>query len=57
MDFYSELTKIIIVPQLPKTKSGKIPRSIISKFLNELNYQLHESCDHEVFYLIKELYM
>ncbi|KAM9957457.1 hypothetical protein ACTFIR_009562 [Dictyostelium discoideum] len=57
MDFYSELTKIIIVPQLPKTKSGKIPRSIISKFLNDPNYQLHNACDHEIFYLIKELYV
>ncbi|KAM9984635.1 hypothetical protein ACTFIY_009068 [Dictyostelium cf. discoideum] len=58
MDFYSELTKIIIVPQLPKTKSGKIPRSIISKFLNEPNYQLHDNTpDFEVFYLIKELYV
>ncbi|KAM9997441.1 hypothetical protein ACTFIZ_010947 [Dictyostelium cf. discoideum] len=58
MDFYSELTKIIIVPQLPKTKSGKIPRLIISKFLNEPIYQLHENiCDHELFYIIKELYV
>ncbi|KAM9971590.1 hypothetical protein ACTFIW_011572 [Dictyostelium discoideum] len=55
--FYSELTKIIIVPQLPKTKSGKIPRQIISKFLNEPNYQLLDSTnDCEVFYSIKDLY-
>ncbi|KAN0004693.1 hypothetical protein ACTFIU_001931 [Dictyostelium citrinum] len=58
MDFYSQLTEIIIVPQLPKTKSGKIPRQIISRFLNEPNYQLNDNtCDQEVFYLIKELYI
>ncbi|KAM9984999.1 hypothetical protein ACTFIY_009431 [Dictyostelium cf. discoideum] len=57
MDYFSELSKIIIVPQLPKTKSGKIPRQIISKFLNEPNYQLLDSTfDHDVFYSIKELY-
>ncbi|KAM9971591.1 hypothetical protein ACTFIW_011573 [Dictyostelium discoideum] len=57
MDYYSELSKIIIVTQLPKTKTGKIPRQIISKFLNEPNYQLLDStCDHKVFYSIKELY-
>ncbi|KAM9973137.1 hypothetical protein ACTFIR_012512 [Dictyostelium discoideum] len=54
---YSELTKIIIVTQLPKTKSGKIPRQIISKFLSDPNYQLLDSTnDREVFYSIKELY-
>ncbi|KAN0004691.1 hypothetical protein ACTFIU_001929 [Dictyostelium citrinum] len=52
------LRKTIIVPQLPKTKSGKIPRQIISKYLNDINYQLPENvCDVEMFYEIKNLYI
>ncbi|KAN0053045.1 hypothetical protein ACTA71_012527 [Dictyostelium dimigraforme] len=51
------LRKIIIVPQLPKTKSGKIPRSIISKLLNDSNFQLPDNVnDVELFYNIKQLY-
>ncbi|KAM9957474.1 hypothetical protein ACTFIR_009579 [Dictyostelium discoideum] len=52
------LRKIVIVNQLPKTKTGKIPRPIISKFLNDSNFQLPDNCnDIEIFYEIKELYM
>ncbi|KAM9997439.1 hypothetical protein ACTFIZ_010945 [Dictyostelium cf. discoideum] len=51
------LRKIFIVPQLPKTKSGKIQRQIISKYLNDINYQLPDNvCDVETFYKIKDLY-
>ncbi|KAN0053046.1 hypothetical protein ACTA71_012528 [Dictyostelium dimigraforme] len=52
------LRKIVIVPQLPKTKVGKIPRSIISKFLNDSNFQLPDNVnDVELFYEIKQLYL
>ncbi|KAK5578417.1 hypothetical protein RB653_008088 [Dictyostelium firmibasis] len=58
IDSLAHLRKTIIVPQLPKTKSGKIPRQIISKFLNETNYQLPDNvCDVEMFYEIKNLYI
>ncbi|KAN0026062.1 hypothetical protein ACTFIV_007042 [Dictyostelium citrinum] len=52
------LRKIVIVNQLPKTKTGKIPRPIISKFLNDPNFQFPDNVsDIELFYEIKELYM
>ncbi|KAN0004730.1 hypothetical protein ACTFIU_001968 [Dictyostelium citrinum] len=52
------LRKIVIVNQLPKTKTGKIPRPIISKFLNDSNFQFPDNVsDIELFYEIKELYM
>ncbi|KAK5575340.1 hypothetical protein RB653_010598 [Dictyostelium firmibasis] len=58
IDPLAQLRKTIIVPQLPKTKSGKIPRQIISKFLKETNYQLPDNvCDVEIFYEIKNLYI
>ncbi|KAM9984648.1 hypothetical protein ACTFIY_009060 [Dictyostelium cf. discoideum] len=52
------LRKIVIVNQIPKTKTGKIPRPIISKFLNDSNFQLPDNVNNvELFYKIKELYM
>ncbi|KAM9971955.1 hypothetical protein ACTFIW_011945 [Dictyostelium discoideum] len=52
------LRKIVIVNQLPKTKAGKIPRPIISKFLNDSNFQFPDNVnDIEIFYEIKKLYM
>ncbi|KAN0026061.1 hypothetical protein ACTFIV_007041 [Dictyostelium citrinum] len=52
------LRKIVIVSQLPKTKVGKIPRPIISKLLNDPNYQIPDNVgDMELFNEIKESYM
>ncbi|KAK5574635.1 hypothetical protein RB653_009888 [Dictyostelium firmibasis] len=51
------LRKILIVPQLPKSKGGKITRSIISKFINEPNYQIpNDIGDIDLFLKIKNLY-
>ncbi|KAK5575338.1 hypothetical protein RB653_010596 [Dictyostelium firmibasis] len=58
MDFYSELRHIVVVPAIPKTKSGKIPRLTISKFLNEQNYQLPDNTnDYNIFCEIKDSYI
>ncbi|KAN0053060.1 hypothetical protein ACTA71_012542 [Dictyostelium dimigraforme] len=52
------LRKTIIVSQLPKTKSGKIPRQIISKYLNDLNYNLPDNVnDVDIFCEIRSLYI
>ncbi|KAM9957454.1 hypothetical protein ACTFIR_009559 [Dictyostelium discoideum] len=54
---FAILRKVLIVPQLPKTKAGKTQRQIISKYLNEINFQLPDNvCDVEIFYKIKDLY-
>ncbi|KAM9984633.1 hypothetical protein ACTFIY_009066 [Dictyostelium cf. discoideum] len=54
---FAILRKTIIVPQIPKTKAGKIQRQIISKYLNDINYELPDNvCDVEIFYKIKDLY-
>ncbi|KAM9952234.1 hypothetical protein ACTFIT_002928 [Dictyostelium discoideum] len=53
---FAILRKILIVPQLPKTKVGKTQRQIISKYLNDTNFQLPDNvCDVEIFYKIKDL--
>ncbi|KAM9972337.1 hypothetical protein ACTFIW_007396 [Dictyostelium discoideum] len=50
------LSKIIIIPELPISINGKIIRSIISKFINDSNYQLPENVgDLKLFNNIKNL--
>ncbi|EAL70545.1 hypothetical protein DDB_G0273215 [Dictyostelium discoideum AX4] len=54
---FAILRKTLIVTQIPKTKAGKIQRQIISKYLNDINYELPDNvCDVEIFYKIKDLY-
>ncbi|KAN0053056.1 hypothetical protein ACTA71_012538 [Dictyostelium dimigraforme] len=58
IDSIAKLRQIIIVPQIPKTKSGKIPRLIISRYLNDTNYQLPDNIgDITLFSQIKHLYL
>ncbi|EAL73589.2 hypothetical protein DDB_G0268272 [Dictyostelium discoideum AX4] len=52
----TSLSKIIIIPELPISINGKIIRSVISKFINNSNYQLPENIgDLKLFYNIKNL--
>ncbi|KAN0004694.1 hypothetical protein ACTFIU_001932 [Dictyostelium citrinum] len=58
IDSISTLRQILIVPQLPKTKSGKTPRLVISKYLNDVEYQLPDNIgDVHIFSQIKELFL
>ncbi|EAL70549.1 hypothetical protein DDB_G0273211 [Dictyostelium discoideum AX4] len=59
IDKFAQLTHIIIVEQLPKTKSGKIQRLIISKFLNDNNFKLpdHVFESQQIYTDIKNLYL
>ncbi|KAM9986213.1 hypothetical protein ACTFIY_010647 [Dictyostelium cf. discoideum] len=50
------LSKIVIIPKLPVSINGKIIRSIISKFVNNSNYQPPENVgDLKLFIKIKNL--
>ncbi|KAN0026051.1 hypothetical protein ACTFIV_007031 [Dictyostelium citrinum] len=59
IDTFAQLTHIVIVEQLPKTKTGKIQRQIISKYLNDDNYKLPEHVfEYQQLYIdIKNLYL
>ncbi|KAN0053055.1 hypothetical protein ACTA71_012537 [Dictyostelium dimigraforme] len=59
IDTFAQLTHIIIVEQLPKTKSGKTQRQIISKYLNDNNFKLpdHVYESSQVYIDIKKLYL
>ncbi|KAM9997440.1 hypothetical protein ACTFIZ_010946 [Dictyostelium cf. discoideum] len=57
IESYAQLKQIIIVNQLPKTKSGKIQRQILSNFLNNENFKLPDNIENlQLFYNIKHLF-
>ncbi|KAN0053059.1 hypothetical protein ACTA71_012541 [Dictyostelium dimigraforme] len=54
----NELKQIIIVNQLPKTKSGKIQRQILSKFFNDDSFKLPDNIENiQLFNFIKNLFI
>ncbi|KAK5575319.1 hypothetical protein RB653_010577 [Dictyostelium firmibasis] len=59
IDSFAQLTQIIIVQELPKTKSGKTQRQIISKFLNDNSFKLpdHVSESLQIYHDIRFLYL
>ncbi|KAN0026048.1 hypothetical protein ACTFIV_007028 [Dictyostelium citrinum] len=58
IESYAQLKQIIIVNQLPKTKSGKIQRQILSKLLNDDNFKLPDNIENvQLFYDIKNLFI
>ncbi|KAM9957471.1 hypothetical protein ACTFIR_009576 [Dictyostelium discoideum] len=51
------LRKIVVVNQLPKTKAGKIPRPIISKYLNDSNFQFPDNANDIKYFMKSKNYI